>query len=506
MNAPRTLIQQTKTPLYHASNASNSSRYMYYLILFLTVFLPFEDFILKPLPGPDEVYFAARFLSELLIYGGFAWVVLHKLLHRARFLHTPIDSAILIFACTTGLSLIYFTHDLSQIFTGVINLRPMFRYILFFYLVINTPLSPVQVNRVLTLVMVAGLLMMLSGLMQFIAGGALDSFFTPRETGIEIAGEERHSRIASGSREFGAINGAASDTIFFAFTLNILVIVCLAKFRTGRALFSGWFGNSGIPSRYAVTTRRIALLAIFPVILMMDVLSYVRASQVAILMIVALEAYYWFGHRFTLAITGILSVLVIFVFIIFPPYWNPGGATKTDVDPLADLTSAFSAEYIVNNLENQRLHQLVSITPTILLNSPLIGYGPDEELVLVAINDAPTRFMNRPIERKEFQDVYWVAILAKYGLMGLLAFVYIFYRLFSSAHQIYHHTKHATQKELSLAVMYMILISIPILFLERAFEYRIFGYYFWLFPALMFSLNSFLTNVKLTEQRNKEIT
>ncbi|MGD1919974.1 MAG: hypothetical protein ACFCAD_14430, partial [Pleurocapsa sp.] len=53
---------------------------IYWFILFLVIFIPFEDFILKFLPVPDAVYFYTRFLSEVLVYGAFIVVTVQKVI------------------------------------------------------------------------------------------------------------------------------------------------------------------------------------------------------------------------------------------------------------------------------------------------------------------------------------------------------------------------------------------------------------------------------------------
>jgi hypothetical protein len=53
---------------------------------------------------------------------------------------------------------------------------------------------------------------------------------------------------------------------------------------------------------------------------------------------------------------------------------------------------------------------------------------------------------------------------------------------------IYKFSNQQITKEISLAVRYIVISTSFLLFLNRAIEFRIYGFYFWLLPGLMFSL------------------
>ena len=287
---------------YHQSNTSNVARFTFYVVIILAGFIPFEDFILKFLPGPNEVYFASRFLSELAIYGLFAWMVLHKLMIGAPFHRTPIDVPLLCLAVASILSLLINLRDpVVDLVQGVLNLRPIFRYAVLYYLVVNTPLSTRQVNAIIWVALLAGAGQVLLGLAQFGAGGALDALLAPRETNIEVAGQEQHLRILDGSREIGAVHGASTDTIFYALFMNVSFAIYMAKFRSGmiflRGRFQGGSSDQGGGAAGGFTKNDIFVLLLLPLIMVADILTYVRISQLVILAIVGLELLYWLGDR-----------------------------------------------------------------------------------------------------------------------------------------------------------------------------------------------------------------
>ena len=131
-------MQRTLGGSYYGSNASNISRYTFYVLVFLSAFMPAEDFFLKFLPGPDQVFFAARFISELLVYGLFFWVLVHKVSIKASATRTPLDAPVMFFAVGVLLSLIVNTDTLEGYIVGIVNIRPLFKYVVFFYVLANT--------------------------------------------------------------------------------------------------------------------------------------------------------------------------------------------------------------------------------------------------------------------------------------------------------------------------------------------------------------------------------
>ncbi|MBI1732454.1 MAG: hypothetical protein HYR49_06760 [Gammaproteobacteria bacterium] len=474
-----------------SGNTSNISRWTFYMLLFLAAFMPFEDFLLKFLPGPDELYFASRFISELLILVSLGWMIYHKISQGEPFFQTPVDAPMLVLIAAAVISMILnLVEPIPDLIAGIVNIRPVFRYVLLFYVIVNTPLSARQVNMIITAIVFAAFFSAMIGLAQFAAGGALDPILMPREADVEVGGEQRYSAIVVGTREIGAIHGPASDTIFYAVSMNLFFLVCLAKVRSGVFAFrySQERLDVGDERRSIVTKNDLLVAAVLPLIILADLLTYVRASLFVILVVLAMEAFYWLGRRIALFLGAGVLMLLMLTLVLFPPTWTGGGATQREISPIEDFTSIFTVDYVINSLENQRLHHVVGVMPTVLLNNPIFGYGPNEEHVVEMIYEARPSFTYRAINEKEFKDVYWVSFLARFGLVGLLAMIAIFYVLFRSARMVYETTRILALRELSLMVMYMVIVAAIMMMLNRCYELRVFGFYFWFLPGLMFSL------------------
>ena len=498
---PTEKMQRTVGGSYHGSNASNVSRYTFYVLVFLSAFMPAEDFFLKFLPGPDAVFFATRFISELLVYGLFFWVVVHKISIKAFAVRTPVDAPILLFAVGVVLSLIVNVNDLEGYIVGIVNIRPLFKYIALFYVLANTPLSPRQVNTVIWVVIATGAVLAFAGLAQYLAGGALDSIFLPKEVDIEVAGEQRRSRILEGTREIGAVYGMCGDTIYFGLAMTVAAIVYVVKLRAGMIVIreikqAGVFDSKAI----LIVRRNFVLLAMLAVITVAGMLTYSRACQMAVVAVIALEMFYWLSKKRAAVVAALGLAALLTILIAFPPSWSGGGATRVSMSPLEDFTSMFSLDYLENNLKDQRLHQIVRVSPTVLINRPVFGYGPEEAEALAMLNNDEPTFMARKLLDREFQDVYWVAILVRFGLLGLFGFAAIFFVLLRASAVIYRHSDNPVLRDVALIVANMTVVSILLMFLERVYELRAFSFYLWSFAGLMFGLNSTLTNQKVAAE------
>jgi hypothetical protein len=305
-----------------------------------------------------------------------------------------------------------------------------------------------------------------------------------------VAVETSGGAAARTGREIGAVHGAATDTVPLAVMMSLFLMICVVRVRCGVFSFtrSAEQPQGRIEARSIVAKNDLLYAALIPVFIATAVLTYARSSLVAIITVLAMETFYWFGRRITLGLGMCAMLLFAFMLVLFPPHWSGGGATKRAENPIQDFLSIFTKDYVINNMKNQRLHHVVGVMPTLMLSSPFIGYGPDEEKAVKMINEAKPSFLYRPIVESEFQDVYWVSFLVKFGLAGLLSLIAVFYVLFRSARMVYERTGIPIVRELSLMVMYMVIIAAVTMMIERCYELRVYGFYFWLLPGLMFSL------------------
>ena len=199
-----------------------------YIIYFLTGYFAFEEFVLKFLPVNDSIYSYLRFLGEILIYAAFGRLVLHKLYRGIPFVKTPIDLPIICFYFIVFLSMVI---NRSPIVGSLYNIRPLARYIVLFYLVVNSPLSKQRIDTLLRIILCIGVVQIGVGLVQWFGGPTLYDLFLPRASTLEVAGFTKEYRLLELGREIGSIYGTLGDTVIYGVFMIIILAIFLSRMK-----------------------------------------------------------------------------------------------------------------------------------------------------------------------------------------------------------------------------------------------------------------------------------
>jgi hypothetical protein len=438
----------------------------FWAVVFLVLITPFEEFVFKYAPVSDLGFFALRFTGEGLVYLALLLLVVDRSFKRQPLVRTPLDKPLLGLLLVALISLVL---NQSPLVGSLVSMRPFVRYVLLFYLVANLTLSDRDVMLLLRLIVWAGLLQLLLGVVQ--AGGhpAVYAFFSPRTTAVEVAGYSKTFILVERGRELGALFGTLGDTLLFGLFLMIVMVVVLVRF--------------GLRSVVA----RGLLLAIFCAI----ALSYSRAATLAAGVGFLVWVRYRYGVRSLvrlLLIGGILGGLLLTALSDQSGgYANP---RKKQQDIIENMTGIFTPEYI-EVAKKQRLGALIGTLPTVLNNRPLVGYGPDQEHAIEGLNASQTSFLLKVLDQGGFKDVYWVAFTAFYGIAGLVLLGLVFYRLQRAGVRAWYGDGDRLTRQLGLLMAVLVPMTVFLLFFNRAIEFRAYGVYFWLFAGLLFCRKSF---------------
>jgi hypothetical protein len=441
-----------------------------WVVLFLTAFMPFEYFLLKFVPQTSDLaYLVLQSVGELVIYSTFAIVVFQKVLIRGAFLRrTPIDAPLVAFVVVAILSVVV---NQSPMLSALLNLRTLFRYTFLFYLVVNLDFGPKQVDVLVRITLFVGLVQIILGGLQVVSGGALNEFLMPKQVDLEVLGQSRQFRVTEGTREVGSVYGTLGDTIFFGlFMLAVLAVYVgrLKKFRVRSALF--------LVAILAMLGFSYARAAVFGALLMLLIAYRSRSGlqRVFLLFFMMLPA-------------GVIGLLLLLGSFDEASFVDP---RRSSTGIFGNITGIFSRDY-VQRAQGQRLGSLLEVVPTVWVNRPILGYGLDEETAIEGLNESQRSFLSAPLDERDarrFEDVYWVAMLAYCGLAGVGALMFLLYRLYSSAWKIYKKAHDSMTRQMAFVVICTSGIAPFLLFFYRALKYRIYGFYFWLLPALMFAL------------------
>ena len=440
------------------------------MIYFLTGYVAFEEFLLKFLPVSDSLYSYLRFFGEILIYIAFGRLVIHKLYRGIPFVKTAIDIPIIGFYCVVLLSI--FVNG-SPLIGSIYNVRPFARYIVLFYLVANSALSQRQITTFLRIILGVGVLQLVAGIVQWIGGPPAFDFFLPRETTLSIGGFTKEYRLLELGREIGSVYGTLGDTVIYGVFMILVLVIYLSRI------------------------RRLEYLNLLGAVILFFFIarSYSRAATFSALL--AGGAWFYFHHgwrktlRLALATTLTFGLILLIVNPFSLEYINP---RKARVGLVGNVTGVFSGSY-VRVAQKQRLGALIGNVPTVLVNKPILGYGADQNTTIDRLNMSQRSFLLKVLSKNGFKDVYWVAILCFYGLLGLGFFALIFLQLFRAALRLYRRsisperdasTSEITQ-QIAIIMLCLVAVTVFLLFFNRTLEFRGYGFYFWLCAGLMFA-------------------
>lgn len=437
------------------------------IIYFLTGYFAFEEFVLKFLPVSDSVYSYLRFLGEILIYVAFVKLVLHKLYKGIPFVKTPIDLPVIGFYLVVFLSIVI---NRSPLIGSLYNVRPLARYIVLFYLVVNSPLSKQRIGTLLRLILTIGMIQIGIGMIQWVGGPTLYDLFLPRASTLDIGGFTKEYRLLEIGREIGSIYGTLGDTVIYGVFMILILVIFLSRIKR---------------------LEYLNLLGIF-VLLIFIARSYSRAATFSAVLACVAWYFFQYGWKKTIRLSLICLLFFGMLLAIVNPfeleYINP---RKAKVGLVGNVTGVFSGSY-VKVAQKQRLGALVGNVPTVLANKPLLGYGADQNTTIEKLNNSKRSFLLKILSKKGFKDVYWVAILCFYGLVGLGLFMFIFFRLFTASVKLYKKAVTKYTKEMAMVMICLVVVTMFLLFFNRTLEFRGYGFYFWMCAGLMFGSDTSL--------------
>ena len=453
------------------------------MIYFLTGYVAFEEFVLKFLPVSDIAYSYLRFFGEILIYVAFGKLVIHKLHKGIPFVKTAIDLPIIGFYTVILLSI--FVNG-SPLMGSIYNIRPFARYIVLFYLVANSSLSERKITTFLHIILGVGICQLAAGFIQWVGGPTAFDFFLPRESTLGIAGFTKEYRLLELGREIGSVYGTLGDTVIYGIFMILVLIVYLSRIR--RLEYLNLLGAA--------------------VLFFFIARSYSRAATFSALLAGGAWYYFHFGWKKTLQLASVTALVFGLLLAVVNPfnleYINP---RKARVGLVGNVTGVFSGSY-VRVAQKQRLGALIGNVPTVLVNKPILGYGADQNSTIEGLNMSKRSFLLKVLSKSGFKDVYWVAILCFYGLLGLGFFALIFYQLFRAAFNLYKRsirppslieqdapTSRVTQ-QIAIIMLCLVAVTVFLLFFNRTLEYRGYGFYFWLCAGLMFASDKALPTYK----------
>ncbi len=447
------------------------------IVFALALYLPFETIILKYLPVPDTVYSWLRLGIESVIYVLFTLLLLNNF-SKGKFLNkTLLDIPFIAFVVYALFTMIV---NHAPVGDSLVDLRGLLKYSLLYFILANIDVHTSSLRKFYSAFLIVALIQGLIAAQQHFMG--ISQFWYPRASAVEIAGKATANfkllnTSWSGGREQGAAIGTFGDTV----PLGNFMVVSITIIA---ALFIGYIKIKPYRMLLLIITMLSVLFALF--------CTYSRGSVLVgflgIPLVFLFSRQLYKLYPVALAGTFILAAFIAYTAIAPKPkqtYYNP---KQVYTDPVSNFMNAFTSSYAEKTLDNSRGYVIATILPGLINTIPLIGYGP-------AMENSLTLVCNTVLGEGNFHadnvmviaDVYWLALLACYGFIGLGLILIIMGYLFYGGYIVFTKTPHAEYKIVGLILIVIILVNVPYMFIIRSLIFRPFAFYFWFFAGLMAS-------------------
>lgn len=441
-----------------------------WILYFFLIWFPLENVILRWLP--IEYYAPVKYLPEVLIYATvlFSW---YRFIRSQKMLlpHLPVNRWIMIFLGVAVISLLTNWYSATTWFLG---LRQLLRFVFIFFIVLFENYSPAVMKRFLVIGAVMIFLESFLGVVQYVAGGALDTylFFSDTVTIGAVQLEGNSQFWAPGQRVFATFGRYDRLGSFIALGL-VMAFPWLSML------------NNVKHKMWAGAAFGVGLLAL--------VLTYSRASWLACVVGIFVIAYF-LHHDFRFIKRGAIAAFALgaylFFVIVFQNY--AGGvldrSSQTLTQRLVEAVSPYSWQ---QNYEGFGRFFFIVNTPLVVVRSaPFFGVGPGNYGGGVAAALGNTKvydILHLPfgIQNTFGQiDNNWLSIWAEFGTLGLLAWIFILAAVIQSARKVAEHSKNLTQRFLAEGVIGIVASMMVLAYFGPYFEFRTLMLYFWLLVGM----------------------
>jgi len=447
-----------------------------WIIFLLVIFVPFETLVLKYLPVSDLVYGYLRFAVEIIIYllAGF---LLARFIYLKKFPYgTSIDKPLLVFV---GYALLITAINSAPLFQSFMGMRVLLRYIPLFYVLAFIRIEPFMVKRIfLAIILIAGIQGVITVYQHFYG---ISQFWYPRASDLEIGGKQVSFKLISSGfgsgREMGAGIGTFGDSVFLALFMVIAFTLMIAS----------------LQSNFKVNSlSRFWMIIILLLIVTSLLFTYSRGSVFVAFAAIPVIMFYTGGRKKLIIITTITVIVISPLFIsgvlesprYSSAYINP---KQKYTDPVTNIITVFSDSYVDNTLQFSRGLVLTEVGGNLIGSFKLLGYSPAQDF---ALEKAATKLFgsNMPINNLPIiNDVYWVAFIIYYGLIGLIIYFFILFKIGKASLFVFRNSPDPYFRIFAITMVALVIISIPYSLILRTFVFRSFGFYFWLIAGIVFS-------------------
>jgi hypothetical protein len=435
----------------------------------LSVYLPFEPFLLKWVP--DDLYVYARYGSEVLIYFLLAVVAWKIISGDMVWKRTPVDAPWVFFLFSLAASVII---NFLPVMPAILGIRQIIRFILLFFITVQLAPSERWMRGLLKALGVILFIQVCLGAAQAVIGERLDVFLLPSER--KTLGDLQLTSGTNqfwdpGQRVFGTLGRYDQLGTFMAVVMLVLVAMVYEK---------------AVPEKDRIWLWGL-LLASLPVLAM----TYSRSAWFGFLLGFLFIGAYVKRDRHVLAAAVILpTMLLAYIFVT--------GLVVRDLVETSDqsLTNrffeAFSYERWVSEYYGLgRLYWIVKSFTVVIPAAPIFGHGPGTYgggAVSALHNTSVYDTLSLPFGvygTDGYIDNNWLSLWGELGTVGIGVYIWMLVSLFLVVWYVYENSSHPETRAWALAACAIILAVSLNAVLATFFEIRTLAPYLWIIPALV---------------------
>ena len=448
------------------------------VILLLAAYTPFEEFILKWLPG--SMASALRFAPEALILLLLVALLLRNVREGIWWKKTPLDLPAGLFLLFSGLSALAYEVPAP---VWILGIREFARYLLLYYLVVNVGLT-YKAMKVLTGVLLAAAVVEAGiGLMQVILGTQFSLLLVPQDVVVgEVLVREGFTQIMSGgTRIFGTLGR------YSRFGLYLGIFILLAS-----GLYLGL-------RRQLTNTQKVGFAAFAAVVAPAMVLSFSRTSWLAMYAggLVLLALFRWKKMLLAALLLPVVVTALLLSSVVIED-WRTGQAEEASLTER--FASTFSPEYLDVLFTRGRLFIVTRVAPIVLREYTWLGVGPGTmgSIATGAGTNSPGMFpqyshedwldvsqVGRVASLRFLHDVGWASILTQVGLLGTAAYLWTIFELARTALRLFVRVDDAFARSLSAGYLALVVAVALSNFAVFSLSLRAISMYLWLFGGVL---------------------
>ena len=448
---------------------------MEYLIIVLLLWFPLESLVLRF--TPINYYSLVKYFPEAVLYLAFFLSWLRYFLKEKKLV--PANPLNIWLGLFLVIALISFLLNQYRPWIFALGLRQVLRFVLVYYLVLFENFDRNTLKNLFRLIMVMVFAEALFGIIQYIAGGALDKylFFTQS---VNVGGGALLGEVEQfwtpGKRVFATMGRYDRLGSFLAFGLAV-AFPLIYKLKNINRDF--WY--------YAFMIVAGAGL----------VLSSSRASWIGAALgifvagvIVAKDRRVWMF--FVASAMAMAMYLFGFVFVTANAFQI---TEKANMSFQERIFEAFSWRSWQNSYEGYgRIFFIINTPLKVVAHYPLFGVGLGNYGGGVAAAMLNDNFYNRAGLPFGISNLYgqidngWMSIWGESGTLGLICWLAFFVVLFKVGYELYKKGKDGLAHTLGLAFCGLSPAIAVIGFFGPYFEFRALMFYFWLLAGITMNL------------------